>query len=330
MTAFDLLDGALKLLDEEFKDHEFDILEDDDPLSMNEIPLVPSTKLMFFLLHDILHTTYELIPNLYDDDIAIHMKYKTEYEEILLLLFELTTWIYTRNEQHIINTSKILDHCIKNTHSLCKLNIESFIIDIIAQYSTIPVTPFQFDTNILSSHNCTQLIFNRPHNDTVSFANATQDYINIISNEPVIDCVLDTFILNKGDEMWISLINKNDYKQTDWIRGSENRKSISYYGAREHEICVTNTTQYGLGWDCGFGSIQSLNRLLKKKIPWYCKYDWITIYVDNKNDCVYFYKNKKLVAKITDILSTLGDTLYYMVMVDDQIDQLFVEKATNI
>ncbi len=187
-------------------------------------------------------------------------------------------------------------------------NYNKYIISEIASYCKNKC--FQFDKNVLNSNQLCQLSFNDKLNEVI-FDNAQRDFINIINNNNLLiddcngECRIDSYIFERGDEMWIGIINKSIYGP--YISVEHNEESLFYY--HRGRIHAFGKTYY-----------QKLDKTICK----YDKYDWVSFIIDKTQNKLIFYKNKLKVTEI-DKLPT-GNCLVYNAVVDEQNDGFFVEK----
>ena len=181
-----------------------------------------------------------------------------------------------------------------------------------------------------------QVVFSQ--NDTiVDFSNDRNDYVNVRTSLLSVDIfkkyVINVYCLGKGDEMWLGLIEQSAYKPR--VSARTHQRGLFYYGGREYNIkrYGGTPTDECHGWgsvsdDCNHGAIQGKNKVIKHPIQSYSEGDWISFHIDFESKQVSFYKNGILQYTATEEWFPFGEC-YFMVELDDGVDQFFIEQACS-
>ena len=284
---------------------------------METTALVPSTRDLYFILHDILCYDYKLIPKLYDKENRNQCGHLSSNDNIHKVLFELSSMYFDETERNLLNISTLIKAGINNNKSLNSLIVLDDIIHLIAEYSNY--TPFQFDKSVLDLEYKQQFTFNDKLN-TAIFDKPWNDYINLINDENLLmfDCNgnirFDTFIFDQGDEMWVGIINKSIYEAV--TRLEDEIESLFYYDSKY---------RLGLSQIHAFGDRPY--RLLDEQAE-YGQYDWISFCINTEKNKITFYKNQKEIAQINPLIN--GDHWVYCAVVDAKDDGFFVEKVLSL
>merc|ERR1712154_578388 len=102
------------------------------------------------------------------------------------------------------------------------------------------------------------------------------DYLNIRSEQHLVGdkICINCYVMSKGDESWIGLINKKSYSISKEIE--KRFGSLFYYGGRESSIL--NKASYSK-WDNGMGAIHGFGKVIKT-VDYYSTGDWITFLIE--------------------------------------------------
>ena len=272
--------------------------------------LIPSARDLYFILHDILWSDYKLIPQLYsiEDGHCLDCKKNKPYHTVL---YKLACLYFDESERNQLNLEKMISAGIAVNESLQFLKDNSIIDHIIREIATFNNTkPFQFDKSVLSENELEQLTFNDRLN-TVSFDNSRRDFMNIIGDEHVFEgdyndeCRIDTFVLGRGDEMWIGTVSKSIYSPYSFVEHSQ--KALFYYYGGRIQAFGHHAWEY-------LGQTKA-----------YDKYDWISMIVNKKWNTMTFYRNKHKITEIGPLFEV--DDLVYNGVLDYRNDGFFVEKV---
>eukprot|EP01083_Nonionella_stella_P131161 398245_1 len=175
------------------------------------------------------------------------------------------------------------------------------------------------------------------NDNIVDFSHSSCDYVNaktpLLSKTIYPKYFVNVYCLGKGDEMWLGLIKKSQYRPRCSARC--HRSGLFYYGGREY-----STKRYGgspkdecHGWgsghdDCNHGGIQGCRKVIQHPIESYSAGDWISFEIDMENKQMLFYKNGVLQYKAESEWFPDGDC-YFMVELDDDIDKFYIEQGYN-
>merc|ERR1712228_363906 len=301
----------------------------------DSLGLIPSARDLYFILHDILCFDYEIIPQLYtlEDKQCID---RDGNESFHMVLYILSCSYFDEQERNQMNLEKMITAGIRQNKSLQFLQNNSIIDNIIQEIARLANNkPFEFDKSVLSETELNQLTFNTINN-TVMFDNPSRDFINIISEEHVLEgdyndeCRIDTFILGRRSEMWIGIISKAIYGPYAWV---ENEEKALFYYYRSRIQGFGETTFVRLSddnnMDKGSESDKYFFRIMfeteaKSKFA-YDKYDWISFVVNKTKKTMTFYKNQKKIVENHRLIE--ANDLVYNGVVDARNDGFFVEKV---
>eukprot|EP01083_Nonionella_stella_P181109 647711_1 len=338
-------------------------------------------------IHDPHHTLPKQIPDIrqlqmiifqainYNDDYNLYPKHgkfssiwnaqsiQKEQDIIYNQLFNLslTIALYTNgaNVAYLQNIHSLLDYSIRIHYNIVLL---PELLHLITTF----ISGTMFSDDIIHQRHSKQLEFSYD-NSIVTFKYMATDYLNIRSACPLVGhtILIHCYVVSKGDEMWIGLVNKKTYDITSQIERKYG--SLLYYGGRETSI--DNKLSYST-WDNGHGAIHGFSKVLKT-VDVYRQSDWISFLIQNDKDapnCKIFkngtkifdidalpFKPKPMILK-PSIMSSLfskakqyisaendndlDDTLmdendineeeeeiYFCVVVDDAMDSLLIEEA---
>eukprot|EP01083_Nonionella_stella_P044366 119460_1 len=270
--------------------------------------LIPGTRDLYFILHDILSLDYALIPPLYDANKQCIQGEDWNYHSLLLLL---SSAYFDETERNDRNLQKIMKIGIDLNPSFIFLKGSNIIHHIIAEVASFCThRPFQFDTSVLGPSELQQLTLNDKLN-TVYFDKARRDFINVINNRNLLDedcdgqTRIDTFVLGRRSEMWIGIIDKAIYAPYDWVENNE--KSLFYY--YKHRLHAFGK-RYWMKLDSKYR---------------YDQYHWVSFVIDKKQQTITFYHNKEKVVTVNELPK--GDEFVYNGILDTSHDGFYVEKV---
>eukprot|EP01084_Bolivina_argentea_P103595 185551_1 len=253
-----------------------------------------------------------------------HTQFKTQISNTIInsksdIFFMIALYTYAPNIAYYTNYYNILKQFLIDKYN--KLNKNHFkILHIIMEY--IP-TSISFDDN------SKQITF-KSNNSLLSFEKSTDDFQNVISKQAVFfnnieyeNIFINCYIISKGDEMWLGLVDKNIFNAKKSLEREKN--VLLYYGGRQR---LVNTEKAFGHWDSGKGAIHGFGNVEKKDIAYYEHGHWISFFIskNSEKEIIKIYNNDKCVFE-GDRLPNGDNGIYFMCTVDDDIDVVFVEKA---
>eukprot|EP01084_Bolivina_argentea_P153036 266850_1 len=262
------------------------------------------------------------------------------------LFFLIATYTYKPNETYNQNYFNILKFYVLKYYNFQHLYIDDILYIIISFIASS--LRFCSESNEFKyyNHKIEQVTFE--NNDSIiRFDGAYNDYLNIISDTCVLNkldisaenefnILINCFIMDKGDELWIGLIHRNDYEINKAI---ERRKgSLLYYGGREDLIDERYDKAGYSKWDNGFGAIHQTGEVKREKLPSYSKGDWVSFLISKKryDECLLMvYKNGQLLYHTNKLPFRGNDVnddsdmneVYFVCTLDDEVDAVFMEQV---
>ena len=183
----------------------------------------------------------------------------------------------------------------------------------------------------MSFHDNSEQITFECDNGLIKFDQSTDDFLNIRSKECILpdidngefeDILINCYVISKGDEMWLGLVDKNTFDPKKSLERNEN--VLLYYGGRQRLIGTTKAFGY---WDSGYGAIHAFGNVETKDIRYYQHGHWISFIISN-HGIVKIYNDNECVYQ-SDKLPFGKDGMYFMCTVDDEIDSIFIERAIS-
>eukprot|EP01083_Nonionella_stella_P001200 3498_1 len=238
------------------------------------------------------------------------------------IFFTIALFTYSPNQSYYDNYYNLLKYCAFKYYQVN----DNKIFGVIMQYLS---TSLSFCKNVDNSE---QITF-ASSDCILKFDGATDDFMNIISNEHLLlhgteydNILINCYIMSKGDEMWLGLIDKGSFGTKKSVE--RDAKALLYYGGRQRLIGTPKAFGH---WDSGNGAIHGFGKVQKKDISYYQHGHWISflISVTPNDNMVKIYNDDECVfdGNINGLLSDNG--IYFMCTVDDEIDAVFIEKAMH-
>ena len=165
-----------------------------------------------------------------------------------------------------------------------------------------------------------QINFSEGHN-VVDFKNMRQDYVIVHTHKlPMIGRMrINVYCFGKGDEMWLGLMQCDSWKPARSLR--THPQTLTYYGGYGN-----SNGDGGSRWGSK-GSIQgSPEAYISKNLSPYGTGDWICFDVDFDAKTVEFSLNGTLRYTSKPEVFPVGDC-YFVVELDDDIDQFYIEQG---
>eukprot|EP01084_Bolivina_argentea_P218121 370207_1 len=257
-------------------------------------------------------------------------------KEIMNVCFDLSLFLTQPNESISQNES---NNYIQSLAEIIDPNIAKIITSFVVNASNY-LKWVQFKNMDNNKFHMFQTQVNYSFNDhIVDFGHAARDYLNIptqlLSQKNFSKYYINIYCFDKGDEMWLGLIEQHAYTPT--FNARCHKHGLFYYGGRQY-----SSKRYGgrikdkcCGWkpvrniqptDCNHGSIQGTGHLISHPLESYSGGDWINFEIDFINKTMTVYKNGKHTYLIEDTYFPNGDC-YFIVEVDATRDKFYIEQA---
>ena len=270
--------------------------------------LVPGSRDLYFLLHDILCFDYKLIPTLYPNNQNEENKH---YHNVL---FNLSSVYLDEAERNCINISKSMKIGFEQNKLFKNVNVSDGIFDIIAEYANCKA--FEFDTKgLIANYIGRALTFNDKANSVI-YDDHLHDFLNVRGSDVLLpfECNgsirFDAYLFDHSDEIGLGVIDKSIYYPKAYTHQKEKCLYIYDGGWRGRTaICAFKNHRFiELDKEDSFG-----------------RFDWISFCIDVSKQTMTFYKNRQEVVVVDQLIDS--NHLVFNIILDKKGDGVYVEKV---